>query len=673
MSPDRVIQDSDGEVDSLPDDRGPLSPAPEPGQPEDSTINEPTHNSINHYEPQISNPDVNFDQFIQFQDTTQTQVSSSQQRREERWIPSSGVEVGGSIGAVMSEIGHAQKRLFDDELPSTAQGVESMQSDLQYEGDDQRVGGMGDGNRNALEYGYGYDPDPNQVGVIPDTHNPGLQLEEFPGNQPNAIPPVDGVNNSLSNYDYSQPDPSFNIFDSVKQSTDSIDHLPSLAHGDKEQTSYKSPHRSKSMQPSSYSPHDTEPFSSMISPKLSRSRTENDTSYSHSAGSTGAEVSVSSVAEMPPAKKKRGRKRKHTSEDQGDGEICNKAEKQKPGRPPSKSEARTEQSDDKVSENQQQTVREAEIKNSTSDSNGLSVSANSAEMPATGDEMQVVEVTIPKDPTPCKHSQGKEVGFAEPEKPAKEPKKKKLKRGKTTSVTLKKTYESDVEDDVIWIDERPLNGNSTNDQSVHDSNHQDPLSDSKASEIEKRNSEPAATIEESQDVKPIDSAPVQTEPHPPAPKKRGRKRKRTSEQIAAEEANESNSVQEHPQPDAPSTVEITDTANPPNPLEEINPEKERPNQDDHNPPRSASPAKQPELRPESPVLSPPANPATELPPTTPQKQTKPISNPSTADKENSLKKGPGSHSPISGTSKVPYRVGLSRRARIAPLLKVVRR
>ena len=95
MGPDRVIQDSDDEADSLPGDPGPISPAP--AQPEE-TPNVNTYNSINHDEPHISNPDVNFDQFIQFQDTTQTQISSSQQRREERWIPSGRAEAGGSIG-----------------------------------------------------------------------------------------------------------------------------------------------------------------------------------------------------------------------------------------------------------------------------------------------------------------------------------------------------------------------------------------------------------------------------------------------------------------------------------------------------------------------------------------------------------------------------------------------
>ena len=585
----------------------------------------------------------------------------------------------------MSEIGNAQRRLFDDELPSTVQGIESMQSDLQYQGDDQRVDGLVDGGNNGLEYGYGYVPDLNQVGVMPDTHNSGYQVEGIHGNQPNAIPLADGVNNSLSNYDYTQTDPSFNIFDSVKQSTDSHDNSTSLPHVDKEQQAYKSPHRSKSMQPSSYSPHDTEPFSSMISPKLSRSRTENGTSYSNSAGDSSAEFSTAGGVEMQPAKKKRGRKRKNTSEDQVNGEVSNshatgeveennKVEKRKPGRPPSKSKARTEQPDDNGPENQQNPsiAHEAEIKNSTSDSNGLSVFANSAEVPATTDEMQLVPVTIPEnppDPPLSKNSPAKEASFAKPEKPTKEPKKKKLKRGKTTSVTLKKTYQPDVEDDVIWIDERPVNGNYSHEQSILDPNHEDPSSGSNVGKIETRDSKITTTIEETQDVKPIDSGPVQAEQPPPAPKKRGRKRKRTSEQIAAEEATESNPAQEQPQPNNPPTVGIAETANPPNALEEANPENQQPEPHSFNPPpRSPSPTKQPELDPE-----PPANSAAELQPTTPQKNANLTSNSATAEKENNLKKGPGSHSPISGTSKVPYRVGLSRNARIAPLLKVVRK
>lgn len=69
----------------------------------------------------------------------------------------------------------------------------------------------------------------------------------------------------------------------------------------------------------------------------------------------------------------------------------------------------------------------------------------------------------------------------------------------------------------------------------------------------------------------------------------------------------------------------------------------------------------------------------ENPPETPKKSGSEPKTPSTApgaaDADASGKganKGPGKHSPIS-TGKVPYRVGLSRKARIAPLLKIVRR
>lgn len=49
--------------------------------------------------------------------------------------------------------------------------------------------------------------------------------------------------------------------------------------------------------------------------------------------------------------------------------------------------------------------------------------------------------------------------------------------------------------------------------------------------------------------------------------------------------------------------------------------------------------------------------------------------PAKVDEESSAvaKQVPAKHSPIPGTGKVPYRVGLSRRARIAPLLKIVRK
>jgi hypothetical protein len=41
---------------------------------------------------------VNFDEFLQSQDRSHTMLSSSQQRREERWIPSNSENGSGSVG-----------------------------------------------------------------------------------------------------------------------------------------------------------------------------------------------------------------------------------------------------------------------------------------------------------------------------------------------------------------------------------------------------------------------------------------------------------------------------------------------------------------------------------------------------------------------------------------------
>lgn len=89
MSYDRVIKDSDDEEDSLPGDLPATSPPPPlQVQLEDNTMN--------YAETLNAHPDINFDQFIQGHDAPQAQITSSQQQREERWIPSAGA--GGSIG-----------------------------------------------------------------------------------------------------------------------------------------------------------------------------------------------------------------------------------------------------------------------------------------------------------------------------------------------------------------------------------------------------------------------------------------------------------------------------------------------------------------------------------------------------------------------------------------------
>jgi hypothetical protein len=343
------------------------------------------------------------------------------------------------------------------------------------------------------------------------------------------------------------------------------------------------------------SPHDTEPNSSII-----RARSDNvQAEFQQFAPAQSiAELSVPPpvTIEIPPApaEKKRGRKKKQSLPDADEDDelaqpatttatsvVPNLPEKRR-GRPPKNAKKETEDAADAVVETdpQPETIP-----------NGASATA---EQPT---------VTIPLEP---------------PNPTTREPKKKKIKRGKTTSLTLHKTYASDVEDDVIWVDERPANimADEPNNHAPPDNNIVEVASET--------NPEPA-----------------------PAPKKRGRKRKKTSEQPIEEKSADPAAEPVHPEPESPVVSEDADKTVPdesttnntelPSDLQPSSPTKT-----EHNPPNA--------------------------PPVTPKK-----SEPQTPDPSSTSNKGPTKHSPISTTSKVPYRVGLSRRARIAPLLKIVRR
>lgn len=86
MSIDRVIQDSDDDED----------PFEEP--PRERTNRVPVVNDKMQHDADIQAQDdshdshigVDFDLFLQSQNDQQTNLSTSQQRREERWIPSMG-------------------------------------------------------------------------------------------------------------------------------------------------------------------------------------------------------------------------------------------------------------------------------------------------------------------------------------------------------------------------------------------------------------------------------------------------------------------------------------------------------------------------------------------------------------------------------------------------------
>jgi hypothetical protein len=105
MSWDRVIQDSDEDEPLIEED---ISTSIDPLQGHDLLVQQQHDHGADqqsHYpierqdastEPQLS---VNFDQFLQSQEAPHASLNSSQQRREERWIPSTGEGGGGSIGA----------------------------------------------------------------------------------------------------------------------------------------------------------------------------------------------------------------------------------------------------------------------------------------------------------------------------------------------------------------------------------------------------------------------------------------------------------------------------------------------------------------------------------------------------------------------------------------------
>ncbi|PYI11489.1 hypothetical protein BO78DRAFT_393423 [Aspergillus sclerotiicarbonarius CBS 121057] len=621
MSPNRVIQDSDDEDDPL---AGPPSPRPNA----DNTHVDVQKDSGHHHAQQTghdSHMSVNFDQFLQSQESAHQGISSSQQRREERWIPAD--VGGGSIGSMMTEIGLAQQRLFDDE-------------EAHYTGQTgyQDVVVMEAVQTNSHEQIASEFPAPKDIALI-NTGNSETYSEQPPlytDPQPNIfdhslqyepgqdLPFADATNpythesteqnkqHTSSNYSVSTG-ASYNIYPTGTVQTE---------------IAYKSPRRHNSVQPTPFSPHDTEPFSSVRSPKASRARSDNAAQqYNRSVDELAGPVTI----EIPVVEKKRGRKKKQSLPDNNeDDELAqihsptinqnatatttnnntNKPEKRKPGRPPKNVKPPRDEQDqtDPVSN----ATAEIPMRPDTTSTNPLA--------PTEHDQTPILIDSPPQDTR------------EPPKKPPKEPKKKKLKRGKTTSLTLTKTYESDVEDDVIWIDERPII------PTTHDN---DPTTTTTTT-----TRDPSNPTDNTNPPAQEENPPTLLEPAPAAaaPKKRGRKRKIPIEEppidplppteFPAEPQNQ------HPQPQ--SDKEDTLPAEPsPKPQTHPEPEPEtEPQEHQHQHQEEQTP-----------------DPHHQTAPTTPLKPTK----------------GPTKHSPISSTSKVPYRVGLSRRARIAPLLKIVKR
>ena len=256
-------------------------------------------------------------------------------------------------------------------------------------------------------------------------------------------------------------------------------------------------------------------------------------------------------------------------------------------------------------------------------------------------------------------SHQQKVGIVEPVKrPLKRTKKnqkKKVKRGKTTSAVVRKTVESEVEDDVIWIDEKESRSAIIDDTDASDDildlNDNDDLftPNSLAHEAESVAKPPPKIEVQVQVPTNIDDKSRQVGP---VPKKRGRKRKETDQE------------------DIPIQKSLS------RPVETIIPDISVENRHDNNissapPPPLSSPAIVKQQTPEPKADNHNLHPSAENSESSVDKRIEPTP-PAETPKKPAVK-GPDKHSPIAVTAKVAYRVGLSRKARIAPLLKVVRK
>jgi len=595
MSWDRVIQDSD-EEEPLAEEEIPISIHLPQGH--EAAVQQQydlgadhqaqAHYPIEHHdaniEPQLN---VNFDHFLQSQEFPHVALNSSQQRREERWIPSTGEGGGGSIGAcrhqvstfkltrlgtgaMMTEIGLAQQRLFDDEASSVAQRLPSTAT---YSSEISQPGSF------PIMPKYPY----QQTGQITNDTSNSVKKVIYPSYEATQlVPSIQSV--QAHGYEYSTPAASTTV-DSPLGVYGEIISYPTTIHttdGSRAHPSQKATQRSKSLQSQPYSPHDTEPLSSVASPGLNRAKSDNVVSGlmspRYSEADARDELSLPAVSVEVTTVQKRGPPKKQSVlENDDDDELAivgasettqSKPEKRKPGRPPK------------------------------SAANGDAAMNNTVVADA---ETPTAEGVIPQPEGPVKAV-------------TKETKKKKVRRSKTADALMQKSPPMD-DDDVIWIDSRPIQteANSQNGtKPVPEPTKPDtPLTETLTTENTQSN-----------------------QPEEQAPKKRGRKRKKTSEQTTVEAETSKNQ--------APDTPAVTDT-----PIEKAEQTPDPPIPDQEHPAKSAEQTPQPDtIREQEPL------------PQTPQPNSK---------------TKPGAHSPILSTSKVPYRVGLSKRARIAPLLKVVRK
>ncbi|KAJ6051427.1 uncharacterized protein N7446_006059 [Penicillium canescens] len=611
MSWDRVIQDSDedeplegDELEDLPSSVDPLQ-APEPAvqQPQyrDVPAKHAAHNAVNEApsapdESMFPQFNVNFDEFLQSQDRSHALLSSSQLRREEKWIPSNSEGGSGSVGGMMAEIGLAQRRLLDDDLSSAGQQLPSTATQFSMQS-----------ACAPFPTGSSFHPVPGQL------ESDSFAYIEAP-NETNSNANQSLLSSRQGIYELTPNTSSNSMVSPPKSVPHDVADFPRFP--EQENPTSISTHIiavANAYQPDFYSPHDTEPMSSVVSMRLNELRSDTAgtslVSARHSQTSAPDELPLPAVPvpfAAPVPKKKRGRPKKKSIPDSDE--------------------------DDELAFAQDLEFEQP--------------SANGAIHPSDSDETTELNTAAPGGVSNETNKEDLEPLVKPGKSEPKEPKKKKAKKEKTAPAPQPGPGN---DDEVIWVDSKPIVAepirNETNPEpTVLDSN---PPKTPKTAQTTAKENTPQ---------------PVQNNDQP-GPKKRGRKRKKPAEQTPADSpVSEPVEWQTKTETPAPEVSVVVD--NSPNSVPASNSE------DKH------TPEIQDKHQDQVPQPQAPANPEPHpITNETPQTPSKPTTNPVETPQNQSQNagKGPIKHSPISARSAVPLRVGLSKRARIAPLLKMVRK
>ncbi|CAG7953609.1 unnamed protein product [Penicillium olsonii] len=613
MSWDRVIQDSD-EDEPIEGDTVPSVVAPnqhfEPvmQQHHDHIPAEPTtYNASEHGsapgENQLPQFNVNFDDFLQSQERHNAAQSSSQQRREERWIPSTEGASGSAdpSGAMMHEIEDAQRRLLDDNASSAGQQLPSVGASFSAES-------IQSAPFPTIPSSHSY-----QMGPPDGEHFPYYQAPYSASiNGYQALPPKQaGV------YDPYQP----NTTNLNAPHPNDVPYQPTAPWTEYQQAGLNPPQvilNPRSQQSFPHSPHDTEPMSSVASMQATGSKPStigiNLISPQQSQTSAQDELALPvaqpiaqppTTTEAPAPKKKRGR--------------------------PKKQAVPVNDEDDELANS-----RDHEFK---------TLGVNGAIDPS--DSEYSTENDTPASSGVSDETDEEDTGTAKAgKKESQDSKKKKPKKAKSAAAPAPDSGA----DDVIWIDTQPIDPPPV----IENNQDQEPEPtkyDTSSTIPATHPSEPLQTVQPA-----ITAAPEQTTQladEKPAPKKRGRKRKQPIEQEAPKPADTPEPVKADTQPPDPKPAAVVSKSPTPVPVTNAQPD---------TPAQELSVAT---------VTAPASAPPTTTSAAEPQTPSKPDAGSVNTPKNTG--NGPARHSPISARGGVPYRVGLSKRARIAPLLKIVRK